>query len=135
MNLPQKMWLGSFETTFSSKYRVLLPKIFRKELGGEDKFYLVKGLDGEIWGFNGEGWQKEADIILKTPLKQREGRVLRRKFFSQAEECIMDGQGRFSLSKELMEYAGIKGGVLIIGAGDHFEIWDPQKFKEQGKRE
>ena len=119
------MFLGSYKTYFTGKNRIVLPKKFRRELGNEDKFYIVRGLDGEIWGFDHSQWQKEAGNRLKVPLTEATGRRLRRRFFSQAEECTLDGQGRFIISKELIEFAGIKDQVLLIGAGDHFEIWEP----------
>ncbi len=124
------MFLGTHKTYFSGKNRIILPKKFRKELGNEDKFYIVMGLDGEIWGFVANQWQKEVEKKLAVPLTEKEGRRQRRIFFSQADECILDSQGRFILSQEFVERAGIKNGVLLAGAGDHFEIWDPELFKK-----
>lgn len=122
------MFLGMYKTYFSGKNRIVLPKKFRKELGSEDKFYIVLGLDGEIWGFNIAQWQKEAEKRLELPLSEVEGRDLRRKFFSQAEECFLDSQGRFIISSELIEQAKLSHEVLLVGAGDHFEIWNPKEW-------
>lgn len=120
------MFLGSYKVYFSGKNRIILPKKFRQELGNEDKFYLVKGIDGEIWGFNLNEWQKEVKNRLSLPLIELSGRLERRKFFSNAEECDLDSQGRFIISGELINYSEIKNEVLLIGAGDHFEIWNPK---------
>ncbi|MBI2600903.1 hypothetical protein HYW42_03020 [Candidatus Daviesbacteria bacterium] len=118
------MFLGSFKTDFSGKNRLILPKRFRKELGSEDKFYILLGGNGEVWGFDPINWSKLAESILKFPLSTEEGRVARLKLFPKAEECVLDSQGRFILPQEFMENIKIKKEVLIIGAGDHFEIWD-----------
>ncbi len=129
------MFLGTYKAYFSDKkersstsFRVILPKKFRRELGTDERFFIVSGLDGEIWGFSNKEWQKEAEKRLGVPLTDETGRELRRKFFSRAEECGLDSQGRFIISKELIDYAGIKNEILLIGAGDHFEIWDPKKW-------
>lgn len=124
------MFLGIYKTYFSGKNRIILPKKFRKVLGTEEKFYIVKGLDGEIWGFNNEEWLKEAEKRLRVPLSETHGRGLRRRFFPQAEECSLDRQGRFIISKEMVDYAKVSGDVLLVGAGDHFEIWDPKKWEK-----
>ena len=124
------MFLGIHRTYFSGKNRIILPKKFRKELGIEDKFYLVKGLDGEIWGFSKTEWLKEAEKRLSVPITEIEGRVQRRRFFSQAEECILDNQGRFIINGDLLVGSGITNEILLVGAGDHFEIWDPKAWEK-----
>lgn len=128
------MFLGSFKTIFSGKNRLILPKRFRKELGNEDKFYILLGENGEIWGFDPENWSHLSESILKLPLSTEEGRIKRLRLFPRAEECSLDGQGRFILPQEFIENLDFKNEVLIIGAGDHFEVWDLkiwQKEQEQ----
>lgn len=102
----------------------MLPRKIRRELGLEEKFYIILGRDGEIWGFDKDNWSKQAENILKIPLSLEEGRVERRNFFSRADECFLDRQGRFILPQEFVQNGDLKAEVLIIGAGDHFEIWD-----------
>ncbi len=123
------MFLGSFKTDFSGKNRLILPKKFRRELGNSEKFYLFLGQNGEIWGFNEENWQKQAEIILSQQLNTSEGRVERLRFFSRADECVLDGQGRFILPQEMVEKVNFKKVILLIGAGDHFEIWDLKSWE------
>ena len=49
--------------------------------------------------------------------------------FAQAEEVDLDSQGRFVLNGNLKNYAGLEAGeITIIGAGDHFEIWDKNEW-------
>ncbi len=128
------MFLGSFTTEFSGKNRLVLPKRFRKELGNEDKFYILLGENGEVWGFDPINWLKLANSVLESPLSTEEGRVKRLKLFPKAEECVLDGQGRFILPQEFVEQLKFKKQVLIIGAGDHFEIWNKVDWeKEYGR--
>ena len=128
------MFLGSYKTYFSGKNRLILPKRFRKELGNEDKFYLLLGENGEIWGFDIVNWSKLAEGILRIPLSSEEGRVKRLEFFSKAEECALDSQGRFILPQEFMENLDFKEEVFIVGAGDHFEIWNPTSWRKLVKK-
>ena len=121
------MFLGSFKTYFSGKNRLILPKKFRKELGNEERFYIYLGDNGEIWGFNKENWIKQAESILEIPLSSEEGRKKRLSFFPRADECILDNQGRFIVPSEFVENINLKNEVLIVGAGDHFEIWNPER--------
>lgn len=124
------MFLGSYKTYFTGKNRLILPKRFRKELA-EDKFYILLGENGEFWGFDPENWFKLTNSILESPLSTEVGRVKRLRLFPKAEECTLDGQGRFILPQEFMESLNFKKEVLIIGAGDHFEVWDVSLWKKQ----
>lgn len=131
------MFLGRYITYFTGKNRVVLPKKFRQELGNETHFYLIQGQDGEIWGFRNAEWQKEAEVRLSLSISDAEGRKARRSFFALAEECQLDSQGRFIISQELVTYAGISkqsfsanNEILMVGAGDHFEIWNNDNFNK-----
>lgn len=128
------MFLGSFKTDFSGKNRLILPKRFRKELGNEDKFYIFLGENGEIWGFDSGNWLKLTEKVLESPLSTEEGRIGRLKVFPKAQECILDSQGRFVLPQEFMEKLSFKKEVMIIGAGDHFEVWDQDQWVRQQER-
>lgn len=127
------MFLGSYSTLFSGKNRLILPKRFRKELGNEDRFYILMGKNGEVWGFDSINWSKLVSIILESPLTSEEGRVKRLNFFPQAEECTLDVQGRFILPQEFITGLDFKQEVVIIGAGDHFEIWNKRDWDKHIK--
>lgn len=126
------MFLGTYQTTFSGKsgrsptsYRVVLPKKMRLALSGDRKLALTRGLDGCIWGFAKKAWEKEVIKQLKIPVTKEKGRILRRLFFSAAQILELDQQGRFVIPSSLLITARIEDEVLIVGAGDHFEIWNP----------
>ena len=119
------MFLGTYQLGFSGKNRVVLPKKIRQALLGSG-IVLTKGLDGCIWGFGNEDFEREAEKQLEIPIRTDEGRVLRRMFFSEAEAVELDKQGRFVIPRPLLAFAKIGKEVLLLGAGDHFEIWNPQ---------
>jgi len=124
------MFLGTYQTVFSGLNRVILPKKFRVELT-EGKVILTRGLDGCIWGFEKKGWEEQAQKQLAIPLTEKQGRDLRRYIFSEAEVAELDRQGRFVIPTRLLSFAGIKDVVILVGAGDHFEIWDEKKWSEE----
>ena len=46
----------------------------------------------------------------------------------EAQDCRYDDHGRLILPKKFLEKAGIRGQVLIIGAREYIQIWDPAAF-------
>lgn len=124
------MFLGEYHTKFTGQGRIVLPKKFRQELPGGQEVILSRGFEGCIWGFAAEDWQKEAEKQLQITATEEKARNLRRYLFSAAESVSLDDQGRFVIPKLLLDYAQLKSEVVMVGAGDHFEIWDPQNWHQ-----
>jgi MraZ protein len=40
----------------------------------------------------------------------------------------MDGTGRFLISPELRQAAGIAKDTMLLGMGNHFELWDKSTY-------
>lgn len=128
------MFLGEYLTKFTGLGRVVLPKKFRHELLGAREVILSRGFEGCIVGFKLKDWEKEALRQLEIPITDQVGRDIRRYLFSAAESVTLDVQGRFVIPKALLEYAGLKDAVVLIGAGDHFEVWKPINWQKVIKR-
>jgi MraZ protein len=128
-----KLFLGEYTHAIDDRGRVTMPRKIRQELG-ELEVVLSKGFDECIFGFDKESWEKEAGKHLETPVTDTKGRELRRYLFAAAEKTEIDKLGRILLPAHLKEYAGINGEVRVIGAGDHFEIWDVKRWEEYSTR-
>ncbi len=126
------MFLGSFEPSFDlTSRRIALPKKIREYLATSE-IILSFGFEKCIFGFDTQSWEKESQKHLGEPLTDRSSRDLRRLFFSTAEFVRLDDQGRFVIPGSLLEYAQVKKPV-IIGAGDHFEIWNQTDWEKHEK--
>lgn len=124
------MFLGEYKLKFTGLRRIILPRKFRGELGSMNEVVLSRGLDNCIFGFAKSAWEKETKRQLEIPITSEEGRNLRRYLFSAAEDVKLDRQGRFVIPKVLLDYANLKEEVVLVGAGDHFEIWNPKTWSQ-----
>ena len=117
------MFLGSWEPSFDLKSkRLALPKKIRDYLA-TSVIILSYGFEKCIFAFDTKYWEKETQKQLDRPVDDRAARDLRRFFFSGAERVTLDFQGRIVIPNNLLLWAEIKK-PIIIGAGDHFEIWE-----------
>lgn len=123
------MFLGTFEPKLSANDQLALPAKIRSGLGS-DRAILTTGFDRCIYGFTLEDWKRITDLELEKPLSTVEGRQIRQKMFAKACEIDLDDQGRFVLPATLKEFANIDAQIVIIGAGDHFEIWNLQDWNK-----
>lgn len=123
------MFLGTFTPKLLTKGQLALPSKLRSGLEG-NRAILAIGFDKCIYGFSLPAWDKLVEQEMLKPILTEEGRRIRQQFFSQAEEVDLDGQGRFVIPEYLRAYAGINEDLTIIGAGDHFEIWDSGEWSK-----
>ena len=123
------MLLGTYEPNLIGKNRLALRVKLRKEITG-NRLVLSAGFEDCILGFEEEKWQEATAADLAKPLSDPEGRELRRKMFSQAEVVELDSQGRLVVPENLVSGEELKGVIVVIGAGDHFEIWNKKQWEE-----
>ena len=117
------MLLGTYQPTLIGKNRLALPSKLRREIKG-NQLILSVGMEDCIFGFEEEKWEQVTVTDLSRPISDGQGRMLRRKLCTNAERVTLDSQGRFVVPEAMMKYAGIKDKLTLIGAGDHFEIWN-----------
>lgn len=128
------MFLGSFAPNLMDKGRIALPKKIREELGSS-RLILTIGFEKCIFGFTERMWEDVTKPELERPLfSDKEGRDLRRKMYSEAVNVELDGQGRCVIPKGMLEFANIVNELVVIGAGDHFEIWSKRGWEEYRKK-
>ncbi|OGD97173.1 hypothetical protein A3A49_02195 [Candidatus Curtissbacteria bacterium RIFCSPLOWO2_01_FULL_38_11b] len=124
------MFLGSWEPSFNlNTRRIALPIKIRAYLATSE-IILSFGFEKCLFGFDTKSWEKESAKQLESPITERSARNIRRFFFSTAKLIKLDDQGRFVIPGGLLQYAQIRK-PLIIGAGDHFEIWNKKNWNEQ----
>ncbi len=127
------MFLGEYQLKFTGQGRVILPKKLREAIIGRE-IILSRGFEGCIWGFDKKTWEEEAGKQLEISALEKEARNLRRYLFSSSIQVDLDEQGRFVIPGSLLTYAKIRGEVILVGCGDHFEIWDNVSWEEESKR-
>ena len=123
-----KLFLGEYDHALEDRGRVTLPRKIRQELE-EREVVLSRGFDRCIFGFDRASWEKAAGKQLEAPVTELKAREVRRYMFSGAQKAEIDKLGRILLPAQLKEYASINRDVVIIGAGDHFELWDKQTWE------
>ena len=126
------MFLGEYNLNFSGKGRILLPKKVREEVKGLE-IILSRGFENCIWGFTPERFEEEAKRQLEISATEERARYLRRYLFSSSVPAELDSQGRFVIPSALLTYAKLGREVVIIGAGDHFEVWNNKLWQKHLK--
>lgn len=105
----------------------MVPAKLREGLG--DNFVVTKGLDGCLFVYSQEGWSAFEEKFNSLPLNNKDVRQLTRFFLAGASACEIDKQGRVVIPQYLRTFAELVKDVVLIGAGNHVEIWDQVKWE------
>jgi MraZ protein len=126
------VFYGEYLVSSSGIGRFLLPKKIR-ELLKTPIFILTKGFDNCLHGYNKEDWEKRTLNLFKDPILTKEQLIKQRFVFSSLVYIEIDRQGRFVIPKNLINYANLGEKIVVIGAGDHFEIWETENWEKYQK--
>lgn len=122
------MLLGEYEHSIDTKGRIAMPAKLREGLGG--KFIITKGLDGCLFVYAMDEWQRVEQKLASLPMSRKTARDFTRFLFGGACEGECDKQGRVLLPARLRRYAGLEREAVIVGVGSRAEIWDAAKWQQ-----
>lgn len=123
---------GQAEYSVDSKGRMAIPAKMRSVLNPEAKstFTVTRGFEKCIFLYPLDRWMEMEEEIGSLNNYNADARNFTRRIMMWAEEVTLDGQGRISIPKALMDFAGISDKGLALGAYDRIEIWNPEVFEQ-----
>ncbi len=119
--------MGEYQHTIDSKGRLIVPSKFRDGLG--QKFVITKGLDNCLFVYPMDEWNIIEKKLKNLPFTKKDARAFVRFFFSGANECELDKQGRILLPSNLREYAKLEKDAVILGVSSRIEIWSKEVWE------
>ncbi|MFP7673619.1 division/cell wall cluster transcriptional repressor MraZ [Marivita sp. S0852] len=133
---------GESHHKVDGKGRVSIPASFRRVLEAGDPNY-TEGLNPElviVYGdkrrkylecYTVEAIEEVDDKIEALPRGSVERRMLQRLFNTQSHATSVDDTGRLVLPAKLREKIGLSSEALFTGAGDTFQIWEPETYESE----
>lgn len=122
------MFIGRYYHKLESKNRSSVPAKFREKLGNSG--VITKGLDGCLYIFDQESWNKKISEIQKLAQTKKAHRDYIRFLTNDAQELEIDNQGRLLITEELRIGANLEKDVVFVGSFDHIEVWDQKRYHE-----
>ena len=128
-----KNFRGTSYHSTDEKARISVPARFREVLkGGEIDGVMVSRMDGALVAYPFDEWETIENRIPDQGQNRGQNRKLRRFFIGVAQGMYVRQTGTHSCSPILAGLRGIsaKGEIALVGAVNHFEIWNKAKFEE-----
>lgn len=129
-----------------SKGRVSIPALFRRVLQGCDPNW-TEGLNPELVIVYGNPRKKfmecytieaieEVDAKIDAmPRGSRERQILQKIYHGRSFPTSVDETGRLVLPAKLRKKFGIGSEAYFMGAGDTFQIWNPETYEQESGAE
>jgi MraZ protein len=120
---------GTFDYSLDQKNRLTVPAKFRAALS--EGVVLAKGVDPcvELWPPKDFDARMTAALTGLNPLG-REARRLNAFFSANSHDSELDSAGRVGMPPFLSEHGALGKDVVVIGAGDHAQVWSRQAWKD-----
>ena len=123
------VFFGRFEHSLDTKGRLILPAKFRAhfERGG----YLGKHHERCLALWPEDEFTRQIEQMRDRQGQSQDDRNLARVWAQGLSEVEVTASGRMAIPAYLREYARLEGDVLINGALDRIELWNPSLFAER----
>ncbi len=121
-------FIGSFEHNLDAKNRLFVPAKFREGLSGR---FLIKAVFSEypcVEAFRKDDYDSATEAELQTIADPTIRRMRRFAAYAGTSDAVVDAQGRIPIPTKIAEIAGLTKETLVVGMGDHVEIWNPATF-------
>lgn len=122
------MFQGASSLNLDGKGRLSVPTRHRDVLAAtaSGQLTVTKHPHGCLMIFPRPEWEKFRERIASLPMSAQ---WWKRIFLGNAMELELDSTGRVLISPELREGAGITKSAVLLGMGNHFELWDKVTYE------
>ena len=117
---------GPSALTLDGKGRIAMPARHRELLGamGVSQLTITKNPEGSLMVFPRPAWEGFRDRLMTLPMAAS---GWKRVFLGNAVDVDIDASSRVLIAPELRASAGLVRDVMLIGMGNHFELWDAER--------
>jgi len=125
-------FLGSVVHLLDSKKRLIIPADWREMAGAPPQLVVLPSVTEKcLWVYPEQVWSRRLEKMLTVPSADEATRQAFRVLASQSERVSWDAQGRIRVKDELLAYAGLTNQVVLVGAFERMELWEPDLWKQQ----
>ncbi len=127
------MFFGTYTPKLDDKGRLFLPAKFRDELA--EGLVVTRGQERCLTIWSLPDFAGLTDRLREAPVTNKGTRDYVRMLFAAASQEVPDKQGRITIPTVLREYASLGREVMVIGAMNRVEIWDPTSWQEYSEEQ
>jgi len=123
-------FFGRYEHSLDDKGRLILPAKFRPQF--EHGGFISQYRDGCLALWTPEDFDTQMAAMKEAEGAGREERNVASVWAAGTQEVEIDKRsGRMAIASYLRDFADLTGDVLVHGAMDRVELWNPQRWNDK----
>ncbi len=133
----QPFFIGQYKVTVDDKGRFLIPADVRNELddsradkGGSKNLILITGANGHLWLYPETFYKRYVAPKNRSPVPNADVMAYTLMLHSGSARLIPDKAGRVLLSDNAVDRQRLGRNCMMIGAGEHLELWAEEEWNE-----
>jgi len=129
----QGMFVNKYIHSLDPKKRLTIPSGWRAQVGEPRSLYVLRDVHQKcLCVFPAGAMMKRLERMRQHSIADEKARHFARVLGSQSDLVSWDSQGRIRIKDDLLEFAGLKDRVALVGAIDMFELWSPESLELVG---
>ncbi len=126
--------LGEFPCKIDPKGRLRLPSALLDQLAGDERenFVVNRGFEKCLVLYPKKVWDEKSAQVNQLNDFDTQARLFKRAFYRGATAMKKDNADRLNFPNQLLEWAGIVDGEVVLAAvNDHIDIWSVKEYEAQ----
>jgi MraZ protein len=128
--------MGRHLHALDGKKRLTIPSAWREVTGEPAQLVALPSVSKNenercVWIYPVREWNLRLARLRKVSSADENIRRVLRVLASRSEMLTWDAAGRLRVSDETLKHAGLTSQVLLVGAFERFELWEPEQWKKQ----
>ena len=125
----RREFLNSYTHFLDPKRRLTIPSVWRDPYPESPTLYVVPDFFERCLRLIPDvDMDRRLEKIRDIKISDRRGREFVRELGRQSDKVQWDTQGRIRIKDEMLSWAGLLDQVVLIGAVDTFELWEPKNL-------
>ncbi|HEY8662138.1 MAG TPA: division/cell wall cluster transcriptional repressor MraZ [Propionibacteriaceae bacterium] len=120
---------GTYFPKLDDKGRLTLPAKYREHFA--DGVVVTRVQEGCLAVYDVETFDSLDARFESRATSEADVRAYQRWLNSGSHDDVPDRQGRITLPAPLRAFAGLDHDVVVLGAGDRVEVWEPERWEQQ----
>ncbi|MBI2900651.1 MAG: cell division/cell wall cluster transcriptional repressor MraZ [Planctomycetes bacterium] len=134
------MFLGEFTHTLDEKNRIVIPasfRIFITDPQDREGFFVIVSPNPEercLRLYTMSQWKRVSDRLREQAGKLEDPSAVLRFFATRGQFAPVDSQSRMVVPQKLLDHAGLRREVVLVGMMQWIEVWNVEEYREETQR-
>lgn len=127
-------FVGMYNHSLDPKKRITIPSDWREQIGKPESVYVMPSIHSKcLMVCPAVEMARRIEKLRQYSVADARARQFARILASQSELIGWDVQGRIRIKDPLLNFAGLSNEIVLTGAYDFFELWNPEEHSKKDK--